>query len=85
MFEQHNGVFTIYCEERGCSESESFDTDNDFRSFIDEAKADGWKVYKDGDNWAHKCPSCVLRSVLSPTVKPAVRQYILRKDAERFQ
>lgn len=82
MFEQRHGIFTIYCDERKCQESEEFDTDNDFRSFIDEAKAAGWRVYKDGSNWAHKCPSC-QRAPVQPSATPS-RKYVLEKDVKKY-
>ncbi len=35
-----------------------------WREALDDAKRDGWEVYKDkagtlGDAWCHKCPDCV--------------------------
>ena len=52
-------IFVMYCDE--CDLFEEFDTDGDWNSFIDKAKARGWKIRKDEDlnEWFHTCPECV--------------------------
>ncbi len=37
----------------------------DFHSAMKEAKADGWRAYKEGSTWCHRCPECTKeRTVL---------------------
>lgn len=39
--------------------SESFDTDEEeFMAAVNAMKKDGWKVFKEKNEWQHKCPSC---------------------------
>ena len=54
------GIFEMYCDEDGCGFSEEFDTDGNWQAFIDEAKANDWKIRKDEDlgEWFHVCPDC---------------------------
>lgn len=48
--------FDITCNE--CRKEENFDTDGDFGQAIHDAKDRGWKVFKVGTQWQHKCPDC---------------------------
>lgn len=53
--------FDMDCDE--CGESQFFDRTY-FADFIAEAKAAGWKTYKDdGGEWANLCPKCVANGV----------------------
>lgn len=42
--------------------STTFDTDCDrddgFYAAVEAVKREGWKVFKDGGDWSHKCPCC---------------------------
>lgn len=33
--------------------------EEDFNAMIHEARADGWAITRDGDDWQHICPNCV--------------------------
>ena len=56
-----DGLMTIYCDGEGCAES--IDLDGEWRYCIDCAKSEGWKVYKENDEWKHKCPDCKIKRV----------------------
>ena len=32
---------------------------DDFHFMWDEKKVEGWRAWKDGDTWKHKCPACM--------------------------
>lgn len=49
--------FDMFCD--FCSNSENFDTDDDWQEMIQQAKDSGWKIFKNDDEWEHKCPVCV--------------------------
>lgn len=34
------------------------ETGDDFHELLAEAKAEGWRVFKVGDEWCHACPDC---------------------------
>ena len=50
-----SGEFIMSCNR--CEAEEVFETD-DFMAMVALAKAAGWKIRKDGDEWVHTCPSC---------------------------
>lgn len=53
--EKEGGTFIAQCD--FCSNY--IDTnETDFMSGIDVMKLKGWKVFKDGIEWQHKCDSC---------------------------
>lgn len=55
--------FDITCDICGESEYLDFGWDN-FQGAIAEAKARGWKAYKDEDDeWCHKCQTCQIKEV----------------------
>jgi len=49
------GTFTMYCDEKGCSHSEEFDTDGNWQEMIQDAKRSGWIMEKVGNDWHHRC------------------------------
>lgn len=43
--------------------SEYFDTDEtEFMSAVEKMKQEGWKVFKTGGEWQHKCGACQAES-----------------------
>ena len=42
----------------GCGDSESFD--GSWQECIDEAKENGWRIFKSGGDWHHYCSLCVM-------------------------
>jgi N-acyl-L-homoserine lactone synthetase len=42
--------------------AETFDTDKDhdegFQAAVQAMKREGWKIYKEDQDWRHKCPCC---------------------------
>ena len=56
MIRKSKGEYVAECND---CEAEAFGgTQDDFRGFVDDIKAEGWIVKKDGDEWQHFCPSC---------------------------
>ena len=51
--------YEIYCD--FCEYWRAVD-DDDFFAVIEEVKAEGWKIFKDDDDWKHKCPDCARNS-----------------------
>lgn len=56
MIQRERGEFICYCDD--CGEELAGGVEDDFRAFIAEIKAAGWKIRKDGDDWEHICPDC---------------------------
>lgn len=54
--DHENGGFFVYCDR--CSHWTEVSVDT-WREMMDEIKAEGWQVRRDGDGWEHICPSCV--------------------------
>lgn len=55
MLDKYGLDFTASCD--FCDET--FDTEEDeFRSAIEAIKRAGWKVFKRGQEWFHKCTDC---------------------------
>jgi len=49
--------YDVYCD--FCSFDQSYDYGRDeWSELMAEMKSDGWKTYKDGNVWKHKCPAC---------------------------
>jgi hypothetical protein len=48
------GTMLIQCDEVGCNNE--IECHGDWQSCIDEAKAAGWKVRRDGAEWTYTCP-----------------------------
>lgn len=44
------------CDE--CGEVFESEAGADFKAAWEEAKAEGWVCFKDGDEWKHKCEGC---------------------------
>jgi len=55
-YDRDHCILAIECD--CCEASDEFEGD-DFNEAFDEAKAEGWRAFKDGDDWMHKCPDCV--------------------------
>ena len=55
-----SNTFEIHCDEVECDFSEEFYSGGDWGSFIEKAKARGWKIRRDDDleEWFHTCPGC---------------------------
>lgn len=47
--------FIITCDV--CGDDEGLD-EYDFFDAVNEAKSNGWKIFKEQGEWMHKCPSC---------------------------
>jgi hypothetical protein len=56
MIRTIRGEFVATCTE--CGEEHFGGTQEDFRAFVEELKAEGWKIRKEGDTWEHICPEC---------------------------
>ena len=56
MLEKHSLTYEMSCD--FCNEQMDTEED-DFRLALDNAKADGWKIFKEDGEWYHKCPDCV--------------------------
>lgn len=55
------GELVAECENCGAEEyGGTLDpsSQDDFRQFVADLKAQGWRVYKDGEDWCHDCPTC---------------------------
>lgn len=50
------GKIQFECDECG-NTTKTHDKD-DFDILKDNAKSDGWKTYKEGNEWKHRCPDC---------------------------
>lgn len=51
-----HGEIVLECDK--CSET--IETgEEDFNAAWNEAKTQGWRAYKEDDEWCHSCPACV--------------------------
>jgi hypothetical protein len=59
MIEPDNdlGTYTIICDMPACGTENTYNADS-WQDFIDQAKEDGWKIKRNGDEWEHFCPDC---------------------------
>lgn len=56
---ERNGVFgsfEIYCDDDDCDCSKEFDTDDDFKEAMKQAREEGWTMHQDDGHWVHYCP-----------------------------
>lgn len=52
--------YEIFCDK--CENSQEYESDTGFREVYDQAKADGWRAFRElDDSWAHSCPDCVQK------------------------
>lgn len=59
-YNENTSIMEMYCD--ACGEEGMFDGFT-FQDCIDQAKKDGWMVFKDGsDEWSHHCPACRNRA-----------------------
>ena len=56
MITKQRGEFVAECNE--CGEEFAGGTEEDFKEFVAELKASGWRILKDGEEWQHICPDC---------------------------
>lgn len=58
MIRKSKGEFVATCEDCG---AEFFGgVQDDFRAFVEDMKAEGWQVRKNGEDWEHYCEDCTL-------------------------
>lgn len=58
--DKNEGTFTMSCDEAGCVESETYEAHGNWQNFIGQAKAGGWRIWKEeGCLWYHCCPGCM--------------------------
>jgi hypothetical protein len=56
MINRLDGKLVICCD--FCSDEDASDTD-DFTEAWGMWKDDGWRAFKEGGEWQHKCPNCI--------------------------
>lgn len=56
MIDQQKGRIVIECD--SCSETHGGDEGDEFAAVWAEAKRDGWRTKKIGNDWVHGCPKC---------------------------
>jgi hypothetical protein len=56
MIRRDSGELMAECDDCGSPE---YAGTLEFREFVDELKAMGWKIRKDGEEWTHTCPTCL--------------------------
>jgi hypothetical protein len=56
MIRRVRGELVAECDD--CGAEYAGGVQDDFRAFVDEIKDAGWQIYKDGDDWCHRCPEC---------------------------
>ena len=55
-FDRDDHILRLECDK--CGTEDEFDGDT-FQEAWADAKADGWRAYKDdSDEWCHSCPNC---------------------------
>lgn len=62
-YDDDSSTMDIYCDGRDgekCPEDELATYYGTWQECIDQAKEDGWVVFKDEDTqeWVHRCPAC---------------------------
>ena len=50
------GEFVCECDD--CGDKMFGGTTEEFKNFVEEIEAEGWKIRKDDETWIHICPSC---------------------------
>lgn len=58
MIERQYGKIALSCDEECGDHNLDFHDPDDFDVMIDEAKSDGWRIFKWGGEWKHICPFC---------------------------
>ena len=56
MIRKVKGEYVCECD--ACGEEAYGGTLEDFREFVEEIKAQGWRARKEDDSWLHRCPDC---------------------------
>lgn len=58
MIETTRDRYIIHCDQ--CADVEEIETAevDGWRGMIEEIKALGWRIFKEGADWHHDCPSC---------------------------
>lgn len=54
-YDRKNQEMEMTCDE--CGDAETFY--GEWKDCIAESKEYGWRTYKEGEEWMHKCPSCM--------------------------
>lgn len=49
-------VFEVRCDD--CPFEEEY-ADNTWQEMLSQIYVDGWRTRREGDDWLHRCPSCV--------------------------
>lgn len=57
MIERHSGRVELRCDDCGDGAGRSFDK-GDFDIMIQQAKDEGWRIFKEGSEWRHHCADC---------------------------
>lgn len=60
MIHRERDAFVMECDNE-CGES--ITVHGEFSDLIHDAKAEGWKISKDGEDWRHTCPECAGKEV----------------------
>ena len=55
MIVREKGEVGLECDECGDS---FWSGCSDFKEMIEDAKEEGWRIKKDGEDWIHTCPDC---------------------------
>ena len=64
---EKSGAHVFYCDScRGDAEYWQGDVDQDFRTTLAEARADGWITRPANGDWTHVCPECVTKAERPP-------------------
>jgi len=58
MIHREGGELVAECTE--CGAEFAGGVMDDFHAFIADLKEEGWKIRKNGDDWDHVCPDCLL-------------------------
>jgi len=51
-------IFTVSCDQVGCTYEEQYNTNGDWHGMIAELKRDRWWIMKEDGGWSHTCPTC---------------------------
>lgn len=56
MIQFRHGDYEASCD--FCAHGHESGVADDFSGVVQQIKAFGWKVSRDGNDWSHKCPDC---------------------------
>ena len=56
MIHRDKGELVVECDT--CGTEDYGGCQDDFRAFVEQIKAAGWRIKKDGQTWTHLCDSC---------------------------